>query len=139
MIRVIRSPKPPILVSKEVQWVWDLRLASTSGEKKRALVRYRHRQVREALVRMFHGKCAYCESEIGHVSDAHIEHYRPKARFPHLTFDWDNLLLACGICNASRYKGDRFPEASEGGPLLNPCVDLPDNHFTFHYDATARR
>ncbi len=87
---------------------------------------------------MFHGKCAYCESYIPHVTFAHIEHYRPKATFPDLTFSWGNLLLACGKCNSPLFKGERFPQEDEGGPLLDPCTDLPEEHLRFEYDARTK-
>jgi uncharacterized protein (TIGR02646 family) len=138
MIRVYRVSKPAILIRKEAEWRRTLLQAKTNDEQRRAASKYRHRQVREALEAMFHGKCAYCESQIVHVSDAHIEHYRPQSKFPHGTFDWDNLLLACGKCNSARYKGDSFPEVHEGGPLVNPCEDAPDAHLQFHYDAQTK-
>ena len=90
------------------------------------------------MVEMFHGKCAYCESKITHVDYGHIEHYRPKSKFPQLTFEWSNLLLACGMCNGTKYKGEHFPESQEGGLLVNPCKDMPTKHFTFDYDPTTQ-
>ena len=87
---------------------------------------------------MFHGKCAYCESKISHVDYGHIEHFKPKSRFPDLTFEWTNLLLSCPICNGSEYKSDRFPLETEGGPLVNPCDELPAEHFEFVFDPVAK-
>jgi uncharacterized protein (TIGR02646 family) len=95
---------------------------------------------KDCLVKLFHGKCAYCESKIMHVDYGHIEHYRPKSGpfgRPDLTFDWNNLLLACGICNGSAHKGDRFPGADAGGPIVNPCDEEPGDHFEFQYDHVA--
>jgi uncharacterized protein (TIGR02646 family) len=134
MIPVVRLSKPSILVHKETEWLNALQIASTSKARERAQAKYRHREIQATLNRMFHGKCAYCESKIEHVSDAHIEHYRPKSRFLHLTFDWDNLLLACGKCNSTAFKGDHFPGADEDGPLLNPCIDQPNTHLRFEYE-----
>jgi uncharacterized protein (TIGR02646 family) len=93
--------------------------------------------VKNCLVNLFHGKCAYCESKITHVDYGHIEHYRPQSGpsgRPDLTFEWSNLLLACGICNGSAHKGAWFPEADEGGPIVNPCEDDPGDHVDFTYD-----
>ena len=90
---------------------------------------------------MFGGKCAYCESRITHVDYGHIEHFRPKAGprgRPNLTFEWSNLFLACGVCNGPGFKGDRFPEADDGGPLVNPCDDEPTDHFRFVFDPKTR-
>ena len=86
---------------------------------------------------MCHEKCAYCESKITHVDYGDIEHYKPKSKFCELTFEWTNLLFACGICNGTNYKGDNFPEAGEGGPLINPCDDDPIDHFEFFYDTNV--
>jgi uncharacterized protein (TIGR02646 family) len=138
MIAVIRSPKPTILVRKEQDWLAALLRAVTKAEKEKATNKYRHAEIETALDTMFHGKCAYCESKIKHVSDPHIEHYRPKLTFPKFTFDWDNLLLACGTCNSTKFKGAKFPEANAGGPYINPCTDDPDEHFQFIYDPKAK-
>jgi uncharacterized protein (TIGR02646 family) len=103
--------------------------------------KYKHKSIKAALVKMFCGKCAYCESKITHIEYGHIEHYRPKSGpegRPKLTFVWSNLLLACGICNGAEHKGDRFPTASQGGPIVNPCNDDPVAHLNFHYDAVTK-
>ncbi|HEV2478693.1 MAG TPA: hypothetical protein VGS79_03480 [Puia sp.] len=83
---------------------------------------------------MFDGKCAYCESHISHISYPHIEHYRPKSRFPNLCFSWTNLLLGCAICNGKEFKGDRFPGPAENGPILNPVNENPEDFLEFEYD-----
>ena len=90
---------------------------------------------------MFHGKCAYCESYVKHVGYPNIEHFRPRngpRGNEDLTFTWDNLLLSCTVCNGPQYKSDKFPNAAEGGPLLNPCADNQDDHLEFHYDPVAK-
>ena len=138
MIAVTRSTKPAILQRKEQDWLAALNRAVTKTEKEIAVNKYHHAQVKVALTTMFHGKCAYCESKIKHVSYPHIEHYHPKSKFPDLTFAWGNLLLACGVCNSAEYKGDRFPEANESGPYINPCTDNPEDHFQFVYDPIAK-
>lgn len=95
------------------------------------------------LERIFHGKCAYCESLYGVTSPADIECFRPKTLYPWLTYAWDNLLPACQACNRS--KGARFPLA-EGSPkatregeehlekrlLLDPCSEHPREHLVFN-------
>jgi uncharacterized protein (TIGR02646 family) len=152
MIKVARPSPPGILRQKAALWKWDLlqalrryrrvRGARPKQDAGRALRLaeecYRHPQVKQALVELFHGKCAYCESKIPHVDYGHIEHYRPRWRFPGLTFDWSNLLLACGTCNGAGHKGDRFPAEDEGGPLVNPCEDDPSKHLDFRFDRDTR-
>jgi uncharacterized protein (TIGR02646 family) len=115
--------------------------APDDGARRRAEVKYRNAQIKNALVRMFSGKCAYCESQIRHIEYGHIEHFHPKRGprgRPDLTFEWSNLLLACGVCNGPEYKSDAFPNEDEGGPLVNPCEDDPEDHFVFCFDRVTR-
>lgn len=94
--------------------------------------------VKQALVAAQHGKCCFCERKIGGEGD--VEHFRPKASFCQgeghpverpgyywLAYEWDNLLLACPICN-QRFKRSLFP-------LLDP-VKRARNH---HGDLTQER
>lgn len=56
------------------------------------------------------GRCIYCaiaEARFGGIRNFHIEHFRPKVRFPHLEDDIRNLYLACAICNV--LKCDDWP------------------------------
>lgn len=140
MIRVARTEKPAVIEKNQAAWAQALFGATTRKEKQRSEGRYRHRAIKDALVDMFHGKCAYCESKIVHIDYGHIEHFRPKSKpqFRALTFEWANLFLSCAVCNGSEFKGDRFPEADEGGPLINPCDDLPEEHFNFVFDPHTR-
>jgi uncharacterized protein (TIGR02646 family) len=73
-------------------------------------------EVVEALMAIYHDKCAYCESK---EFDPQVEHYRPKnkvvraARHPGyywLAFEWSNLVSTCFDCNkVGTGKGNRFP------------------------------
>jgi len=103
------------------------------------------RSVKPLLLQRFHGKCAYCESQVETTAPADLENFRPKSRYWWLTFEWNNLLIACQACN--RAKADRFPlldeskrakkqgdEKFEQPLLLNPCEDEPFKHLLFNYD-----
>lgn len=76
---------------------------------------YKLPEVKEALIKLFNGKCAYCESFILHVYSGDVEHFRPKSQIKYpkedniktikpgyywLAADWDNLFLACKNCNS---------------------------------------
>ena len=71
---------------------------------------YRDPQVKDALISLFKGKCAYCESNFLHVYSGDVEHFRPKGEIEEvnppkkpgyfwLAADWNNLLLSCRNCN----------------------------------------
>ncbi len=141
MIRVKRINSPKVLLDKSIIWRDALVNATSKPERKRCQDRYRHAQIKSTLKRLFHGKCAYCESMVTHVDYGHIEHFRPKAGphgRPELTFEWTNLFLACGIYNGAEFKSDQFPDVADGGPLVNPCDDDPSQHLTFEYDSQAK-
>ena len=140
MISVARTPEPFALRKNKKSWLRALNAAATPAEVRAAEGKYRNPSVKSALIAMFHGKCAYCESSILHIDYGDIEHFRPKglAAYRKLIFNWDNLLLSCGVCNGSGYKGDRFPGKAKGGPIINPCQEDPSDHLEFIYDAVAR-
>ena len=53
----------------------------------------------------------------GVVAYEHIEHLKPKSKYPELAFQWENLHLACQRCNVE--KGDRF---DEDNPILDAAA-----------------
>ena len=74
---------------------------------------YGRREVRTALVALFHGKCAYCEKRFAATQPPDVEHWRPKGRikledgeellgYYWLAAEWDNLLPSCIDCNRAR-------------------------------------
>jgi len=144
MIQVKRTPVPQILKAKSDNWKEEYLKAREEYQihgtisNRRKLIsaekKYGHSQVIDALRKMFFDKCAYCESHITHVGYAHIEHYRPKIFFSQFCFDWDNLLLGCSVCNGARYKGTKFPDEAENGPIINPVDENPDKYLSFEYD-----
>ncbi|HJZ96454.1 MAG TPA: AAA family ATPase [Candidatus Solibacter sp.] len=127
------------------------------GQKRFHFRVYRDSTVIDALMELFHGKCAYCESSIAATHRTGLDHFRPKSyvtdREGHpgywwLGSTWENIVSACGACNAS--KAARFPLADESkravAPpeeerehplLLNPCFDHPEAHLVFKEDGTV--
>ena len=71
-------------------------------------------------------RCMYCEDSRG----TDVEHFRPKALYKDLIFQWLNLLWICTACNRS--KGRQFPCDSSGGPLLiDPTAEDPWDFLFF--------
>lgn len=118
---------------------------------------YAHPKIKTALINLQSGKCCFCESKVLHVSDGDIEHFRPKAAYKQLnsdklirpgyfwlTYDWDNLFLACLKCN-QRNKGNMFPliddsqraqyqnfDLQKEEPyFIHPQFDVPEEHIDF--------
>jgi len=67
----------------------------------------------------------YCLDSYG----TDVDHFQPLSRAPHLTFAWENHLLACAYCN-SHSKRDQFPVGTTGAPLLlDPTRADPGDHL----------
>lgn len=75
---------------------------------------YSDNSVKKALIELFKGKCAYCESITTHNYLGDVEHFRPKGKIEEaspeqtpgyywLAADWDNLFLSCRNCNQQAY------------------------------------
>jgi uncharacterized protein (TIGR02646 family) len=122
---------------------------------------YRDPAVRDRLIALFNGKCAYCESTVGPTNAFEIEHHRPKLgalnldgsvapdHYWWLAAEWANLFPICMYCNRS--KRTRFPVAGERAEpetvgkklererplLLDPCIDGPASHLVFLEDGTV--
>ena len=79
---------------------------------------YKDTRVKIALEKLFHDKCAYCESRL--ISgDWDVEHYRPKGRVAEcddhpgyywLAYKWENLYPSCTFCNQRRKDYPRFDD-----------------------------
>jgi|GEM_PF-308619 len=78
------------------------------------------RQLKKELDKVFHGRCAYCESPVDINAPLHgYDHFRPRGgarglknefsrlHYWCLTLEWQNLYLCCSDCN--KHKGAWFP------------------------------
>ena len=129
MIKLNKQPEPDLLSRNKTQWTKELMSYINRGQKAPDHIknRYNHSEIKTVLrTETNGGKCMYCESPIAVVASEHIEHYRPKAIYPHLTFEWNNLGLSCPKCNIN--KSDTF---DENCTYINPYIDLPNDHFVF--------
>lgn len=128
MIKLTKNNSPEILIENGEQWQNDLMKYVNSDEKipENIKNKYNHEEIKNALRNETKGKCMYCESPISHITYEHIEHIKPKAKnkYPELSFTWDNLGLACPICNMN--KGDQY---DENIPFINPYADDPSDFF----------
>lgn len=132
-----KTTKPAILTEKAEEWTTTLLDVLERGEKPSDALkgRYRHPEIKNALIAETDGKCAYCESKIRHVSPGDIEHIIPKSRVPSEAYNWQNLTLACSECN--NRKGDHYSEDDEG--LVDPYADDPAQYFLFFKEVISPR
>ncbi len=97
---------------------------------------YAHPSVKKTLRNAQHNKCAYCET-LNTTSHDVVEHFRPKNGWQQkrgdtlnkpayfwLSYEWENLLFACDVCNDAAHKGNLFPLAnpSQRADATNPDV-----------------
>ncbi len=131
MIRIRKPPAPAVLLVAGASATRQLRddyEADPAGYQSGArsfpefdACIYADAPVKSTLVTAQHGKCAFCESRVTHIAYGGVEHFRPKRAVRRavgrplirpgyfwLAYDWDNLLLACQLCN-QRHKQNLFP------------------------------
>ena len=169
MIKINRGPIPQQLNSPRVRST-KIRLEENFANKERQ-ERLRFdtsvlNSIKKDLLKLCNGKCAYCESKLGVISDGDIENFRPKSgarglnsndyapqHYWWLAYEWDNLLIACQICN-QKYKRDYFPLENEElranigakesellleqALLIDPCIENPNEHIEFNEDGFAK-
>ena len=125
MIRLIKGAIPTRLQNHATAWTLELLAAIAAGKQTKELKKskYNHPEIKAALKQETHQKCAYCESNPMHVTFGDIEHIVPKSIQPQLAYDWNNLTLACDVCNTK--KGD-----NEG--FFDPYFTDPADHFVFN-------
>lgn len=79
-------------------------------------------------------KCVYCEGAINAPRAAHVEHFKPKALFPTLAYEWTNYFLGCPGCNGAK-KNDKWPDR---GGYIRPDQGDPGRHFFFSEDGSVK-
>ena len=125
MIRISKGAEPKILKDNKTAWTNTLmgHIRKNEDIPKALASNYNQPDVKSSLKTECRYKCMYCESVVSHVAHEHIEHIKPKAKnkFPELTFEWQNLGLACPVCNMN--KGADYDQQA---PFINPYVDDPD-------------
>lgn len=132
MRTVKRTEKPQSLIDHGEQWTKELLdEIKKKGEYSKVGAefkdKYRQKDIKEALDKMYSGHCCYCESIIGVSTYGRIEHLKPKSlpQFYQYTFEWSNLHWCCEICNTS-YKKTNW---NFDYPILDPSSDPIDSYL----------
>jgi len=89
-----------------------------------------------ALMELFNGKCAYCETTLNVSQPVDLEHFRPKQGaedlsqkrehlyYCWLAYEWDNLLIACMDCNRRRTIRGKLVGKAQLFPLESPRAQV---------------
>ncbi|MEN4849432.1 hypothetical protein ABEH01_08375 [Pantoea agglomerans] len=107
MRKVLRDSvnRPTCLDFNDVSSKAYKELSNNSKMNKKKFKVYKDDSVKHALEKLFHGKCAYCETLYAVTQPVDVEHFRPKGK-PHeywwLAAVWENLLPSCIDCNRER-------------------------------------
>ena len=126
MIRLEKGDEPGVLLLNSARWTAVVVEKIEAGEEPTTAERrrYNRAEIKDALIAETHGKCAYCESKLRHISYGDIEHIVPKADNPSKWFNWANLTLACDVCNTNKSDAPVEDEA-----FVDPYSVDPEEHF----------
>ena len=78
------------------------------------------------------GQCVYCGRKIslGRLREYHIEHFRPRSKYPGLGLDYTNIFLSCGPegehgtrQSCGNHKDDWFEEGCHVPPAPESCAE----------------
>lgn len=142
MIQVSRGAEPAEFSKQTSKWWEEFQQSKAEAKAKGQSLsaqefwsKVRKRKMMKSyasqLHQAFHGKCAFCESLMAHITPSHIEHFRPKSidEFQELMFSWNNWLLACVKCNTN--KGTYFEYCNDRPCLIDPTSEDPNEHISF--------
>jgi uncharacterized protein (TIGR02646 family) len=136
MIKLEREAEPQGMIDNKLQWQSDLQSAISKygsyknipeKEKQKLISFYRNNAVKDGLIKSSFGKCAFCECIPSEGGNIEIEHFKPKSKYPELTFEWNNFLPSCRKCNGSKDSHDTGLE-----PIINPYDIDPKDAFYFN-------
>lgn len=135
MIKLTRPQIPEILRDNHPTWTNDLEEAVNkygsykdipNAEREDLIKHYRQKEIKDALVKASHGKCAFCEAIPGEGGFIEVEHFAPKSIHYKKTFEWENLLPSCKQCNIAKGTHDTVAES-----IIDPMKDDPELFIDF--------
>ncbi|WP_336013094.1 HNH endonuclease [Acinetobacter calcoaceticus] len=128
MIKLQKLAEPQILTDNGAEWTrLHLENIANGVESTTYLKsRYNHSQIKDQIVKETSEKCAYCESKLRHIHHGDIEHIFPKSLDESKRFEWNNLTLACEICNQNKSNLDPMMNS-----ILDPYIDNPEISLFF--------
>ncbi len=137
MKRIVKGAEPEVFS----EWKANDRMAhQPNWNRVRSSVK---QKLHETLMQEQGFLCCYCEVSVT-ADDSHIEHFRPRGRYPTRQLDYDNLLCSCQRelspgepRHCGHQKGDWFDENLLVSPLAPNCEER--FRFTANGDIFPRR
>ena len=99
------------------------------------------KELKPILYEKQNGRCAICECKMYQRRSIDVEHFRPKAHYWWLAYNFKNYYIACAECNSTN-KGEKFPiykniprnnyekrKNKEPILLINPYLENPYDYF----------
>jgi uncharacterized protein (TIGR02646 family) len=102
-----KLPKLGELAKNYIQWGQEFEKKLKNGGKSSDFTwkggLYNEMRLQLAIITKEH--CSFCDAfPVAHISKETIEHYYPKAEFPQLSYNWDNLFYCCDKCQSEANK-----------------------------------
>ena len=92
-------------------------------------------EFRSELAARFNNKCGYCERICGGTRggprSSTIDHFKPRSKFPDLTFVWGNWVLSCYECD--EIKGAQWADGGFVDPCADDVMERPEAYFDVDY------
>jgi len=86
-----------------------------------------YQSFRQPLKHDFNQRCGYCDdpdTHYGQEVDYHIDHFKPKSKFPNLETEYSNLIYSCPYCN--RAKSNTWQDRNG---FIDPCDNKYNDHL----------
>lgn len=136
MIKIVKTPAPEFLRRNYKKWGKKYKAKRNDPNKSSIFVWaiYRGQKVNILLLPFLRSEtnshCSFCDGFPLETTGETIEHFRPKASFPLLSYFWKNLFYCCKYCNEC--KGEN-PERN----LLKPDnINYSfEKYFLFDYES----
>ncbi|MFM5432953.1 retron system putative HNH endonuclease [Aeromonas veronii] len=103
--------------------------------------------IKKQLEKLQGNECAFCGLDL-ETRVSQIEHIAPKGAklYPQFTFEKNNLILACSLCNGFEKKGtantittlDKVNYKNCAFKIIHPYFDNPDDHLEYEEDNGLR-
>ncbi|RWL50122.1 MAG: hypothetical protein EOR60_01820 [Mesorhizobium sp.] len=132
MIFLEKGEIPKVLADNAAKWLAELKKEIAAGGKKVEYrkSKYNTKGIKDKIEQETHGKCAYCEAKLLHITYGDIEHIIPKSEDIDLTFLWSNLTMSCDKCNTN--KGEKMG-------IFDPYGSDPEIEFQFYGPMISHR